>query len=185
MKPAWCAFHLSYWESRASTYFEHYLLILRRYCTNGTWHIAWVLCQLAVSRLNWNWNEKFQCLNRATACPLCVKVRGKRYSTQKKLIHIFLLIAIFIWLQNIWSVFRSPLTSVPRPTDLLLASRFLVYRIYTPIPATYRVEVLNFKLVNAIFRVYHALLVTMRSIIDFYFIIYISGGHDLDSASCL
>jgi hypothetical protein len=28
-------------ESRACTCFEHYLLILRRCYTNGTWYIAW------------------------------------------------------------------------------------------------------------------------------------------------
>jgi hypothetical protein len=38
----------------ASTCFQHYLLILRRRCTNGTWYIAWVLCQLATSGLEWN-----------------------------------------------------------------------------------------------------------------------------------
>jgi hypothetical protein len=32
---------------KASTYFEHYLLILRRLYTNGTCSIACVLCQLA------------------------------------------------------------------------------------------------------------------------------------------
>jgi hypothetical protein len=31
----------------ASTCFEHYLLILRRRFTNGTWYIACVLCQMA------------------------------------------------------------------------------------------------------------------------------------------
>jgi hypothetical protein len=31
----------------ASIYFEHYLLILGSPCTNGTWYIACVLCQLA------------------------------------------------------------------------------------------------------------------------------------------
>jgi hypothetical protein len=30
MKPTWCTFHSIYWESRACTCFEHYLLILRR-----------------------------------------------------------------------------------------------------------------------------------------------------------
>jgi hypothetical protein len=63
MKPMWCTFHSTYWESRASTCFEHYLLILRRCWTNGTWYIACVLCQLAVSRL------QFHC-NRATALQL-------------------------------------------------------------------------------------------------------------------
>jgi hypothetical protein len=29
MKPTWCTFHSFYWESRASTCFEHYLPILR------------------------------------------------------------------------------------------------------------------------------------------------------------
>src|SRR5215510_4853481 len=33
----------------ASTCFEHYLLILRRRYTNGTWYIACVLCQLVMS----------------------------------------------------------------------------------------------------------------------------------------
>jgi hypothetical protein len=44
MKPTWCTCHSIYWESRASTRFEHYLLILRRRCTNGTWYIACVHC---------------------------------------------------------------------------------------------------------------------------------------------
>jgi hypothetical protein len=30
MKPTWCTFHSIYWVSKASTCFEHYLLILRR-----------------------------------------------------------------------------------------------------------------------------------------------------------
>jgi hypothetical protein len=30
MKPTWCTIRSLYWESRASTCFEHYLLILRR-----------------------------------------------------------------------------------------------------------------------------------------------------------
>jgi hypothetical protein len=38
IKPSWCTFHSIYWESRASTRtcFKHYLLILRKRCTNGT-----------------------------------------------------------------------------------------------------------------------------------------------------
>jgi hypothetical protein len=34
------------------TCFEHYLLILRRHYTNGTWYIACMLCQLAYLRHN-------------------------------------------------------------------------------------------------------------------------------------
>jgi hypothetical protein len=45
-------------QSRASTCFEHYLLILRRRYTNGIWYTAYVLCQLALARL--------QHYNRAT-----------------------------------------------------------------------------------------------------------------------
>jgi hypothetical protein len=56
IKPTWCTFHSIYWESRASTCFEQYLLILRRCYTNGIWYIACVLCQLAVTRL------QFHCL---------------------------------------------------------------------------------------------------------------------------
>jgi hypothetical protein len=37
MKPTWCTFHSFYWESRASTCFDYYLLILRRCYTNGIW----------------------------------------------------------------------------------------------------------------------------------------------------
>jgi hypothetical protein len=44
-------FYSVYWESRACTCFEHYLLILRRRCTSGTWYIACVLCQLAATRV--------------------------------------------------------------------------------------------------------------------------------------
>jgi hypothetical protein len=33
MKPMWCIFHSIYWELRAFTCFEHYLLISRRRCT--------------------------------------------------------------------------------------------------------------------------------------------------------
>jgi hypothetical protein len=54
MKPSWCTFHSVYWESRASTCFEHYLLIIRRCSTNGTWYVACVLRQLAVPWLLWN-----------------------------------------------------------------------------------------------------------------------------------
>jgi hypothetical protein len=36
-------FYSIYYELRACTCFEHYLLILRSYCTNGTWYIACVL----------------------------------------------------------------------------------------------------------------------------------------------
>jgi hypothetical protein len=43
MKPTWCTFHSIYWESRVSTCFEHYLLILRRRSTSGTWYVASVL----------------------------------------------------------------------------------------------------------------------------------------------
>jgi hypothetical protein len=53
MKPTWCTFHSVYWVSRASTCFEHYLLIFRRRYTNGIWYIAWV-CQLTVAWLQWN-----------------------------------------------------------------------------------------------------------------------------------
>jgi hypothetical protein len=35
----------------ASSYIEHYLLVLRRLCTNGTWYIACVLCLLAAPGL--------------------------------------------------------------------------------------------------------------------------------------
>jgi hypothetical protein len=59
MTPTWCTYQSIYWESRASTCFEHYLLILRRRCTNDIWYITCV-CQLAVARLQWN-------CNRATA----------------------------------------------------------------------------------------------------------------------
>jgi hypothetical protein len=37
-------------SARTSTCFEHYLLILRKRCTNGIWYIA-CLCQSAVARL--------------------------------------------------------------------------------------------------------------------------------------
>jgi hypothetical protein len=49
--------HFSFnWETKASTCFEHYLLILRRRSTNSTLYIACV-CQLAVPRLQWNCNR--------------------------------------------------------------------------------------------------------------------------------
>jgi hypothetical protein len=54
MKPTWCTFYSVYWESKASTCFEHYLLILRRCYTKVIWYIACVLCELAVVRLQWN-----------------------------------------------------------------------------------------------------------------------------------
>jgi hypothetical protein len=42
MKPTWCTFHSIYWESRAYTCFDHYLLILRRLSTIAgslqSWH---------------------------------------------------------------------------------------------------------------------------------------------------
>jgi hypothetical protein len=51
MKPTWYTFHSVYWESKAPTCFEHYLLILRRRFTNGIWYIECVKGQLAVARL--------------------------------------------------------------------------------------------------------------------------------------
>jgi hypothetical protein len=44
LKQMWCTFHSIYWESKASTCFKHYLLILRMFCTNGIWYIAWLQC---------------------------------------------------------------------------------------------------------------------------------------------
>jgi hypothetical protein len=49
MKPTWCTFHSIYWESKVSTCFEHYLLILRRRCTNFIWYIVSCFCTVAVS----------------------------------------------------------------------------------------------------------------------------------------
>jgi hypothetical protein len=37
---------------RTSTYFEQYLLILRKRYTSGNWYIARMLCQLAAPGLN-------------------------------------------------------------------------------------------------------------------------------------
>jgi hypothetical protein len=51
MRPTWCTFYSIYLELWASTCFEHYLLILRRRYTNGTWYIVCVLCQLAATRV--------------------------------------------------------------------------------------------------------------------------------------
>jgi hypothetical protein len=60
MKPVWCSFHSIYWESRASTCFEHYLLILRGRCTmalgilrayNVSWLCHTVKLQLWYSQL--------------------------------------------------------------------------------------------------------------------------------------
>jgi hypothetical protein len=51
VKPTWCTFYSVYLELRASSCFEHYLLSFRRRCTNDTWYIAWVLCQLAAPGL--------------------------------------------------------------------------------------------------------------------------------------
>jgi hypothetical protein len=47
MKPMWCTFHSVYWESRSSTYFEHYLLILRRRYTTAlgilrAYNVSWL-----------------------------------------------------------------------------------------------------------------------------------------------
>jgi hypothetical protein len=36
------------------TCFKHYLFILRRRYTSGTWYVACVLCQLAAPGLKWN-----------------------------------------------------------------------------------------------------------------------------------
>jgi hypothetical protein len=38
----------------ASTCFEHYLLILRKSCTSGTWYTACVLCRLAAPGLTFH-----------------------------------------------------------------------------------------------------------------------------------
>jgi hypothetical protein len=40
-----------YYESAASTCFEHYLLIFSRRCTNNNWYIVCVLCLLAATRV--------------------------------------------------------------------------------------------------------------------------------------
>jgi hypothetical protein len=40
MKPTWRTFHSIYWESKVSTCFEHYFVILKRRCKNGIWYIA-------------------------------------------------------------------------------------------------------------------------------------------------
>jgi hypothetical protein len=40
-----------YYELTASTCFEHYLLSIRRRCTNNNWYIAWVLCLLFSTRI--------------------------------------------------------------------------------------------------------------------------------------
>jgi hypothetical protein len=53
-EPKWCNFHSIDWESRAFTCFEHYLLILKRSCTNGIWYTACVYCQLALARLQFH-----------------------------------------------------------------------------------------------------------------------------------
>jgi hypothetical protein len=55
----WCSFHSIYLESKASTCFEHYFLIIRRCCTNSIWCIACVYCQLAVARLQQNCNRAY------------------------------------------------------------------------------------------------------------------------------
>jgi hypothetical protein len=62
MKPTWCTFHSVYRESRTSTCFEHYMLILRRRYTNGIWYIACEQCQLLVARLQWN------CITPSAVC---------------------------------------------------------------------------------------------------------------------
>jgi hypothetical protein len=49
MKPWWCTFHLIYWESRACTCFENYLLILRRRYTNCT--IAYICSVIYVTHV--------------------------------------------------------------------------------------------------------------------------------------
>jgi hypothetical protein len=53
VKPAWRTFSSVYWESRASTFFGYYLLVLRRRCINGPWYCVCV-CQLTVVRLQCN-----------------------------------------------------------------------------------------------------------------------------------
>jgi hypothetical protein len=44
---------------KASTLFEHYMLILRRRYTSGTWYIASVLCQLAAPGLKWKFSTSW------------------------------------------------------------------------------------------------------------------------------
>jgi hypothetical protein len=51
-------FYSVYEELRASACFEHYFLIIRSCCTNGSWYIMCVLCHLAVLAvpgLDWKW----------------------------------------------------------------------------------------------------------------------------------
>jgi hypothetical protein len=57
MKPTWCTFHSIYWESRASTCFRHYFLILRRRNTNGIWYIACARLQFHRNRATANWHS--------------------------------------------------------------------------------------------------------------------------------
>jgi hypothetical protein len=57
MKPTWCTSHSIYWESRASSCFEHYLFILRSRCTNGigilrAYSVSWLWHQLALYTRN-------------------------------------------------------------------------------------------------------------------------------------
>jgi hypothetical protein len=40
-----------YYELTASTCFAHYLLIIRKRCTNSNWYTACLLCQLAATRV--------------------------------------------------------------------------------------------------------------------------------------
>jgi hypothetical protein len=56
MKPTWCTFHSAYWESRASTCFEHYLFTLRKRCSRkGIWYVYCVrVCMVAVSLQSWH-----------------------------------------------------------------------------------------------------------------------------------
>jgi hypothetical protein len=67
MIPICCTFHPFYSESRASTYFEHYLLILWRRYTNGTWYIACIIndqLMIKTCRASWfsiNWMKSASC----------------------------------------------------------------------------------------------------------------------------
>jgi hypothetical protein len=72
MKPTRCNFHSICLESRASKCFEHYFLIIRRHCTNGTWYIVCVECQLAVPRLQFHYNPGQLTYARNKPSAVCV-----------------------------------------------------------------------------------------------------------------
>jgi hypothetical protein len=90
VKPTLFTLYSIYLELRASTYFEHYLLILRRRYTNGTWYIICALCKLATPELMWN-------------VGFTILIYCDAWSTKHSVKHV----RVFMYMDDLWSYKNS------------------------------------------------------------------------------